>query len=75
MSRATLRPPVLAVALLRLSLPRGLVRDTILGDLCEELNPMARSGSRRAAARWYWRQALGLVHAYESSFTYFTSIF
>jgi len=54
------RPPLLASTLLRLSLPRGVVRDSILGDFWELHRRRAQSGSPIMARVWYWQQALGL---------------
>jgi len=61
MSGSVLRPPVLASAILRLFLPKGVVGDTIRGDLWQEFNQRARSGSRLSARTWYWRHILGLA--------------
>ena len=55
------RPPYLASALLRLILPDGAVRDSILGDFWEEHRNQRLSGSRLRAWCWYWRQAMGLA--------------
>jgi len=60
MSSAKQRPPVLASALLRLMLPKGIVRDSILGDFWEEYGQRAAAGSSLDARLWYWRQAIGL---------------
>ena len=60
MSSSTPRPPLLASALLRLLLPSGIVRDSILGDFWEEYGQHAAAGSGLRARLWYWRQALGL---------------
>jgi putative ABC transport system permease protein len=62
-----LDPPAAATHLLRRVLPRGVRGDTIRGDLIEEWNSRLGGGrasdraSRRAAACWYWRQALALA--------------
>ena len=55
-----IRPPLLASALLRLSLPTGVVRDSILGDFWELHQRRTLSGSAAGARLWYWRHALGL---------------
>jgi len=60
MSDSTPRPPLLASALLRLLLPKGIVRDSILGDFWEEYGQRVAAGSGLNARLWYWRQALGL---------------
>ena len=54
------RPPRLASALLRLFLPEGLVRDSILGDLWEEHRNLVIGSSRLRGWLWYWRQAIDL---------------
>jgi hypothetical protein len=54
-------PPWLASLLLSAVLQTG-DRDALLGDLCEEFALRAR-GSQRAAARWYWTQAIRSVPA------------
>jgi predicted permease len=54
------RPPTLASALLRVLLPEGIVRDTILGDLWEEHRERVLAGNRLRGWLWYWRQATGL---------------
>ncbi|MGH9793150.1 MAG: ABC transporter permease [Candidatus Acidiferrales bacterium] len=50
------RPPRLAQILLRTTLPTS-EREFFLGDLEEEFRARAASDGRRAARRWYWRQA------------------
>ena len=60
MSDTTPRPPLLASVLLRLLLPKGIVRDSILGDFWEEYGQRVAAGSGLNARLWYWRQALGL---------------
>jgi len=52
------RPPRLPELFLRAFLPTGTVRDSVLGDLCEEYDDLAQSGRGRAPRGWYWRQAL-----------------
>lgn len=59
-TRREVRPPMLATALLRLSLPKGVERDTVLGDFWELHRRRARAGSPGLARLWYWRQAVGL---------------
>jgi putative ABC transport system permease protein len=51
-------PPRLAEAVLASCLPRGLLRDSLLGDLQQEFARRAGRTSRTSAALWYWRQAL-----------------
>src|ERR1700733_2350281 len=53
-------PPRSAVRLLQLSLPVD-ARDEIIGDLGEDFAELARTHGARAAARWYWRQALQFI--------------
>lgn len=53
-------PPRGAVTLIRLSLPSGAVRDSILEDLAYEYRGMVEGGQTGAARRWYWRQALSV---------------
>ncbi len=60
MSDSTPRPPLLASAVLRLLLPKGIVRDSILGDFWEEYGQRCEAGSAFGARLWYWRHALGL---------------
>jgi len=60
MNQGAHRPPRMASALLRLLLPAGVVRDSILGDFWEEYGQKMAAGSHLAAWSWYWRQALGL---------------
>ena len=56
-------PPRLAVALLCLTMPAGLTRESVLGDLAEEFARRdSRSGPR--ARVWYWRTALQVAGAY-----------
>jgi putative ABC transport system permease protein len=58
------RPPSWAEKLLHLCLPAGLLRDSVLGDMAEELALRERRSSARAARRWYARQALGVALRY-----------
>jgi len=51
------RPPGGAVALLRLVLPPGTIRDSILEDLAYEHRKLTESGGPEPARRWYRRQA------------------
>ena len=54
MSARRLRePPRGAVALLRLVLPSGAVRNSILQELAYEHRQLAADRSRAAADRWY----------------------
>ena len=57
-------PPAVPAALLRMFLRPGLVRESVLGDLLEEYQTLAANGSRSAATRWYWSQALGIIFHY-----------
>jgi predicted permease len=54
-------PPRYSERLLRLTLPAGVVGESVRGDLLEEFRRRARSGSLREAARWYRRQARSVV--------------
>jgi putative ABC transport system permease protein len=58
---AEVRPPRWAESLLRRSLPPGLSRDGVLGDLEEELAERAARSSASAARRWYARQAIAVA--------------
>lgn len=58
---AQTKPPRLATALIRMTMSRGSVRDTILGDLAQEFYEIAARESPRPAVRWYWRQAASVV--------------
>jgi len=60
MRGGAVRPPRLATALLRLSLPKGVVRDTVLGDFWELHRRRVIVGSALDARLWYWRQTMGL---------------
>jgi putative ABC transport system permease protein len=69
MTRATPSPPRAAIALLRICLPRGKVRESVLGDLHEGYVDMIEacprdSFKRLEASRWYWHQALVLALHY-----------
>jgi predicted permease len=61
MTRAPVHPPLFPRIFLRLSLPEGTLRDSILGDFSEEHSRRARTGSTVRARLWYWRNALGLA--------------
>ena len=54
------RPPVLAVALLRLVLPPQ-DRMYALGDLAEEFRAVVRESGRSVGRLWYWRQTFSAV--------------
>ena len=54
-------PPRAYTTLLELALPRGIRRESILGDLCEEFRNGVETGSLNEARRWYKRQALRIV--------------
>jgi len=56
-------PPVLAVALLRVTIPSGFNRDTILGDLVEEYERRVGEGVL-GARMWYWRAAVQVSAAF-----------
>ena len=56
-------PPRLAEALLARALPWH-ARDGVLGDLAEEFGTLHARAGRRAASRWYWREAFFLALAY-----------
>lgn len=66
MSRPRAGPPRLAEWLLARCLPRGGVRDGVLGDLHEIFLARAaeRSGGRTGAALWYWRHAAAVGGGY-----------
>jgi len=61
MSARKNRPPLFASLILKMCLPKGVVRDSILGDFWQEHHARLSSGSRWTAWLWYWRQALGLA--------------
>ncbi|MGW8266229.1 MAG: ADOP family duplicated permease, partial [Longimicrobiales bacterium] len=47
--------------LIRVILPADPVTDSIIGDLAQEFHERSRSEGSRAAARWYWKQALAVA--------------
>jgi predicted permease len=51
-------------ALLGICLPKGLVRDSVLGDMHQEFTHRSRTVSHAHAARWYWSQAVLLALRY-----------
>lgn len=55
------RPPYFARNLLRLTLPRGIVREAVVGDLGEEFSIRCREHGREIAARWYRREASAVM--------------
>jgi macrolide transport system ATP-binding/permease protein len=55
------RPPRAWTRLLRLALPPGSIRESILGDLAQEYRERERSLGPSAAGRWYRRQALAVA--------------
>jgi predicted permease len=57
-------PPRFAEWLLSQALPRGLGRDSVLGDLRELYAARRTGGSRFAADIWYWRESLSLSLRY-----------
>lgn len=59
-------PPAWAEALLRRSLPDGVVGLSILGDVHEEYEELAARGGRFRPAAWYVRAATGLTLRYGS---------
>jgi len=61
MSRRTQLPPRLAEWLLRRTLPRGPVGESILGDAREEFNRELGVGGPTPARRRYWRTALSVA--------------
>lgn len=58
--RGPLRPPFIAALLLRLTLPPGPGRESLLGDLAEEYVTRAGNGRVRARA-WYWKAAVEIA--------------
>jgi len=50
-------PPRLAVRLLDVSLPGGLVGRSIRGDLRQEFEERCAGAPPRTMRSWYWRQA------------------
>lgn len=55
------RPPRLMERLLRLLLPRGIVREDVVGSLGEELAQRLARDGRRRARWWYRRHAAGVA--------------
>jgi putative ABC transport system permease protein len=53
-------PPPAAERLLGALIASPSWRDAVLGDLREEFDRLAATGSARTAVRWYWRQSLRL---------------
>jgi len=65
-------PPRVPDWLLRRWFPLGTDRDTIRGDLLEELRRRDRLHGARAARAWYWREVLSLLfrgHRYTKMIT------
>jgi len=60
MTRPLPVPPRLAEAVLGAAIRHQDRRDGVLGDLREEHAALAARRGRRAAGRWYWRQAFSL---------------
>jgi putative ABC transport system permease protein len=56
-------PPALAQRLLARALGSGEEGRSVLGDVHEEFVERLRARGRRAADRWYWREALSLAVA------------
>ncbi|MEM7416652.1 MAG: ADOP family duplicated permease [Gemmatimonadota bacterium] len=54
-------PPRWAEWILEVSLPRGLTRDSILGDLEEDFAERSAEIGEGAARRWYGSQAIGIA--------------
>jgi len=61
MTGRVIPPPSFPRLFLRLSLPEGTLRDSILGDFSEEHSRRAQMGSAVRARFWYWRNAIGLA--------------
>lgn len=59
-ARRAFQPPAGAVALLRMALPTGPIRDSILEDLAYEHRGLLKARGPGPAGRWYWRQALSV---------------
>lgn len=55
------RPPFLARTLLHVVLPRGILRESLIGDLNEQFRRRYEALGPRDAKRWYAVEALGLV--------------
>ena len=49
---------------MKAALPEGMVGDSILGDLHQELEELAASRGRLRARLWYWLAALELAWSY-----------
>ena len=62
--RQHFRPWRLAQLLLRLTLPSGIVRESVMGDLEEEFQRRAARGLPSLARRWHLRQSLALSWRY-----------
>jgi hypothetical protein len=60
MTKASPRPPLLAVWLVELFVPEEQT-SSVLGDLVEEFSDVAAKSSVANAQRWYWRQTLPTV--------------
>lgn len=60
-SSARHTPPRLATMLLHAVLERGIVCESIVGDLREEFQERAERLTLSAARLWYWRETLGIV--------------
>jgi hypothetical protein len=68
MTKASPRPPLLAVWLVELFVPEEQA-SSVLGDLVEEFSDVAARSSVANAQRWYWRQTLRtVVHLLGSGF-------
>jgi len=52
---------MLAQSLLRFGLARGAVRETVLGDFCEEYRHRQQAQSAVRARLWYWREAFAVA--------------
>lgn len=61
MSAPRRRPPAIARAILRVSIPDGTLRDSILEEFAEEHRQRADDTSAFGAYLWYWRHAVGLA--------------
>lgn len=55
------QPPAVARALLKLMLPRGILRESVVGDLDQEFSRRAGHTGIPALRRWYRREALSLA--------------
>lgn len=56
----SVRPPRFAQLVLRTSLPRGFVREAIVGDFWEDYRLRYLSDSPARARLWYWRELLAV---------------